>query len=275
MNAIINGTPVYYEQYGDGVPIICIHGFPEDHRAVSGCFEPVFQGVSGYRRLYLDLPGLGKSPANPLVENADDMLNTLFQFVEQVIGTEHFYLIGQSYGGYLSLGLTQQLPERIKGLYLLCPCVVASREHRTLTARTIIRDDGIALSADDNLADYEVFAQAATIITNATWERYKAEILPGLQCADKEFVERYQADGYGLSIESELKNIRFEKPTTFLMGRQDDCVGYRDAYELIECFPRASFEILDGAGHNLQIEQPCRFEDSVVDWLKRIEHSLS
>ena len=271
MQANINGTPIYYEQHGDGAPIICIHGFPEDHRAMTACFEPVFYGVNGFRRLYIDLPGLGKSPANPLIENADDMLNTLFQFIEQLLGSEHFFLMGQSYGGYLALGLAQQLPERIKGVYFLCPCVVAKRERRTLPARAVMKREDVALSADDDPMDFEEFTQTATVITNETWERYKTEILPGLKCADNVFVERYQGAGYGFSFESELKNICFAKPTTFLLGRQDECVGYQDAFHLLECFPCASFEIVDGAGHNLQIEQPSVFRNSVLGWLNRFE----
>lgn len=270
MQTNINGTPIYYEQYGEGEAILCIHGFPEDRRALAGCLEPIFDDISGYRRLYVDLPGLGKSPANPQIVNADDMLNTLFQFVEQVLRNEHFYLVGQSYGGYLALGLAQQLPKHIMGVYFLCPCVVTKRESRILPVRAVIKRDDVVLSHDDDPMDFEEFTQAATVITNATWQRYKTEVLPGLKCADEGFVERYQGDGYGFSFESELKAMHFVKPTTFLLGRQDDCVGYRDAFQLLECFPRASFQIVDGAGHNLQIEQPRIFRNSILDWLNAL-----
>lgn len=34
---------VYYECYGEGVPILMIHGWSVDHRLMKGCMEPVFQ----------------------------------------------------------------------------------------------------------------------------------------------------------------------------------------------------------------------------------------
>jgi pimeloyl-ACP methyl ester carboxylesterase len=63
----------------------------------------------------------------------------------------------------------------------------------------------------------------------------------------------------------------FKQPTLFLMGRQDATVGYRDAWAIIENYPRATFAILDQAGHNLQIEQERLFEELVGEWLARVK----
>ena len=59
------------------------------------------------------------------------------------------------------------------------------------------------------------------------------------------------------------------------MGRQDATVGYRDAWELIENYPRGTFAILDRAGHNLQIEQEGLFNALVNEWLDRVEETMS
>jgi pimeloyl-ACP methyl ester carboxylesterase len=55
-----------------------------------------------------------------------------------------------------------------------------------------------------------------------------------------------------------------------VLGRQDDHVGYRDQWDLLEHYPRASFAVLDRAGHNLQQEQPVLFEALVEEWLDRV-----
>lgn len=44
-----------------------------------------------------------------------------------------------------------------------------------------------------------------------------------------------------------------------------------DAWSLIEHYPRATFAVLDMAGHNLQIEQSDMFNTLVHNWLERIE----
>jgi len=66
----------------------------------------------------------------------------------------------------------------------------------------------------------------------------------------------------------------FSRPSLFLLGRQDSSVGYKDALNLMEYYPRGTFTILDIAGHNLQIEQPQLFNSLVNEWLDRIEELL-
>jgi pimeloyl-ACP methyl ester carboxylesterase len=55
------------------------------------------------------------------------------------------------------------------------------------------------------------------------------------------------------------------------MGRQDHVCGYREAYQLLDNYPRASFAILDGAGHVLPFEQKTLFRALVSEWLDRVE----
>ena len=40
---------------------------------------------------------------------------------------------------------------------------------------------------------------------------------------------------------------------------------------LLEDYPRATFAILDTAGHNLQIEQEEVFNSLFLNWLERVE----
>jgi len=47
-------------------------------------------------------------------------------------------------------------------------------------------------------------------------------------------------------------------------------VGYSDAWRRIEHYPRASFAVLDAAGHNILSEQDDLCAALVADWLRRI-----
>jgi pimeloyl-ACP methyl ester carboxylesterase len=64
---------------------------------------------------------------------------------------------------------------------------------------------------------------------------------------------------------------KFEKPSLFLLGRQDSAVGYKDAWSIIEKYPRSTFAIVDKAGHSLQIENEKLFNSLVCEWLTRVE----
>lgn len=270
MEHYINGAQIFFEEYGSGKPILCLHGFPEDHTVMLGCVEPIFRHKTGYRRIYLDLPGMGKSSVMPTVRNADDILEVLKKFIDQVIGDENFMIIGQSYGAYLSLGLLSQLQEKIDGVFLLCPCVVADKSSRKLPEKQVIYSDPNLINKNKHNADFQDFLEYAVVVTEEVWERYKKEVLPGLQLANSVFIEKYQKQGYSLS-QPEFENIQYEKPASIITGRQDNCVGFLDALALTSNFTRATFAVVDSTGHNLQLERPNLFDMYLEDWISRVD----
>ena len=75
------------------------------------------------------------------------------------------------------------------------------------------------------------------------------------------------------SFDVDKLNNKFDKPTLILLGRQDNCVGYKDAWNILENFPRATFAVLDRAGHSLQIEQEELFNSLINEWLVRVNES--
>ena len=261
----VKGIPLYYEEYGEGRPLLCIHGYSVDHRAMSGCLEPFFRQSSECRRIYLDLPGMGKSPAPPWLKNADDMLDVLTAFIGEVIGDKDFLVIGQSYGGYLAQGLIHKMKHKVAGAFLLCPVIEADISKRTLPEHQV-------LYIEENFTATEEFIGMAVVANTPIYEAYKREMLTGLQAADKDFVTRYRKEGYAFSFHEALKGLRFDKPTTFLTGRQDAVTGYADVLGLLENYPRATFAVLDCAGHLLQTESNVLFALHVHDWLRRISY---
>ncbi len=62
MLADVNGIPVHYAQHGSGMPVLALHGAGVDHREIMAALEPLFANRPGYRRLYPDLPGMGRTP---------------------------------------------------------------------------------------------------------------------------------------------------------------------------------------------------------------------
>ncbi len=75
MEVTVKGLPVYYEEYGEGTPVLMLHGNPVDHRHMMADLEPVFGQRPGWRRLYLDLPGQGRTPAPDWLNNLDQILD--------------------------------------------------------------------------------------------------------------------------------------------------------------------------------------------------------
>ena len=67
----------------------------------------------------------------------------------------------------------------------------------------------------------------------------------------------------------------FGEPALFLLGRQDHVVGYRDAWKILEHFPRATYAVLDQAGHVPSVEQVQLERALISEWLDRVEASAS
>ena len=268
----IKDMSIYYEIHGEGKPVICIHGYTVDHNLMKSCLEPVFKDEkTPYKRIYIDLPGMGKTKAAPWLKNADIMLDILLDFINYATGGENFLLAAESYGCYLSMGILKKLSHQTDGVFFLAPCIISDYTKRTLPLESTVYSEKITDSAEFE-EEIKEFGEMAVIVTNDTWTDYKNNILPSIKSADKDFLTFYRENGYGFSFEDDFGSLVYSKPSAIITGRQDDSVGYKDMLRLLDNFPRAGFSILDGAGHNLQIEQPELFREHFRNWLKRTRY---
>ncbi len=273
MECCVKGISVYYEVIGHGKPLLMIHGFYPDHRLMKGCMEPIFEGDSGYKRIYFDLPGMGKTKAESWISNSDVMLDIVLAFIDQVIPGENFLLAGESYGGYLSRGIIARIPERVDGLLMICPLIIPDASKRKLPEKQVILRNAALLSGLDAEAA-EKYSSISVVQSEETWHRFRDGVLPGLRLADTEFLESLRSSGYGFSFDIEKHDRRFDKPALMLLGRQDSGVGYKDAWDILDNYPRATFAVLDRAGHCLESEQHEIFNCMVSEWLHRVEEYL-
>ncbi|MBU3128722.1 alpha/beta fold hydrolase [Clostridium tagluense] len=272
MECKIKNISINYEVIGSGKPIIMIHGYHVDHRLMTGCMEPIFNNRDGYKRIYIDLPGMGKSKSENWIINSDVMLDILIRFIEKIIPNESFLLAGESYGGYLARGIVHKMKDRVEGLFLLCPSIIADSKKRNIPPHIILKRDDELLSQLEP-SDVEGFSSIHVVQSKEVWYRYRDEILPGLKVADNDFLLNLQENGYAFSFDVDRLKEKFNKPTLMLLGRQDSSVGYKDSWSILDNYPRATFAVLDRAGHNLQIEQVELFNSLVTEWILRVDES--
>jgi len=266
MRCNVKNLEVNYEVYGEGIPIIIIHGMTPDHRLMTGCMEPLFENKEGYKRIYLDLPGMGKTKGESWITNTDIVLDIVIEFINTVIPDESFLLAGESYGGYLSRGIICKLGHRVDGVLLLCPAVISNMDDRILPKHIVLKRDEELLSQLEPF-EAEKFDAIQVVQSKEIWERYRDEILSGIKIVDRSFLDNLCKDGYGFSFQLDEE---FDKPAVIILGRQDSSVGYKDAWSILDNYPRATFAVLDKAGHNLQIEQVGLFNSLVNEWLERV-----
>ena len=266
----IKGIRIHYEVIGEGTPVVMLHGWGPDLRLMKGCMEPVFSGGhSGYMRIYPDLPGMGQSGKGDFITGSDAMLDVILEFIDTVIPGKSFLLAGESYGGYLARGVIHKMRERVLGLLLICPLVDPLTQRETSPPHIVLeRDERMFASLSPE--DREFFDGPDTVQTERVWNAYKDDVLPGLKTADFDFLSSRLGKSVPFSFEVDSSANRYDRPGLFVAGRQDCFVGYRDLWTIIENYPRASFVLLDKAGHNLQIEQDRLFRECVSEWLDRV-----
>jgi pimeloyl-ACP methyl ester carboxylesterase len=267
----VDGLGIYYETYGEGIPVLMIHGFGIDHHVMIGCMEPVFRGRPGYKRIYFDLPGMGQTKATDAIVNTDQMLDAVIQFAEKVVPTGCFMVAGESYGGYLARGLVYRMADRLDGLLLICPVIVADKKKRTLPPRTVFSRDETLL-ADIEPGTRAFFERMLVLQDKRRWERFQEDILPGTEAEDRAFTKRLMETGYAFSFDVDRLERPFEKPSLLLAGRQDASVGWKDMLEIVDNYPHGTFAVLDRAGHGLEVEQQTVFECLVNEWLDRTDN---
>ena len=263
---------LYYETYGEGKPLLMMHGYGVDHHLMTGCMEPLFAERNGWKRIYPDLPGMGRTRLNEKewLRNSDQMLEIVMDFIQTVLPGQNFAVAGESYGGYLARGLVKRIPDRLDGLLLICPCIIPDRMQRDLPPPRVLHADP-QLLARLGATERTEFEAMAVVQNEYTWHRFRDEIMPGVRLADEAFLTGLQRDGYGFSFPVDDLAQPFARPALILAGRQDGVVGYRDAWRILANFPRATFAVLDKAGHNLQIEQAGLFQTLAAEWLDRLE----
>jgi pimeloyl-ACP methyl ester carboxylesterase len=115
--------------------------------------------------------------------------------------------------------------------------------------------------------------QGAVVQSRDVLEALVRDYAPPSELCDQDVLGgiRPHSEKYGLSLDVDAHVEPFPAPTLILAGRQDAAVGYRDAWEILENYPRATFVVLDRAGHLLPVDQQRLFRALVSEWLDRVE----
>ena len=258
MEARAGEVAIHYVEHGAGRPVLVLHGAGVDHREAEACFESVFDGVAGFRRIYPDLPGMGRTAAPDGLRSAEDVLDTLLEFAKVVTsGTPHL-LIGHSAGAYYAQAMASRAPEQVAGLVLVCPFLPGLRDvpgHRAVVGSGDIGDDA--------------FRSYFVIHTPEMLERYDRYVAPAAALVDQAALERF-GERWELAPN---RGPAYAGPTLIVAGRLDSTVGYAAAVDLVDHYRHASLAVIDDAGHALPHEQPGLLRVLVAEWLARVERA--
>lgn len=242
MQRTVRGVQFHYADLGQGRPLFMLHGSPGDHRGPRDDLEPAFRDRAGWQRIYPDLPGHGRSPGSTGIADMDDYVAAVERFVSEVAGGRPVVLGGVSFGAYLALAVARRRPRRVAGLLLSVPEIHHSPKEDRLD---------------------QAWAPRASPSTAAHLPR-------GRYVEDTRWLSRLP----WRDVSAPLYTIRpvIPAPTLLLFGRQDAPFLAATLWKSLAGFPRATFAILDGAGHGLWRDRGWLARALVRDWLERVEN---
>lgn len=272
MEVMVKSLPVYYEEYGTGIPILMLHGTPVDHRWMAANMERVFHNRTGWRRIYPDLPGHGKTPGAEWLNTMDDILEILVEFIQAVAPNQRFVVAGLSYGGYLARGMVYRSGSMIDGVALWIPQVETDKTKLQAPAHQVLVEDDKFKAA---LTPQTSFLPEMAVVERVeTIEWFQTYGQPAFALTDWAFLNKI-GDLSSFSFPVDQLPAPFPGPALLVTGRQDSMVGYMSAWEILDNYPRGTFAVLDRAGHFLDLEQTPLLEALTGEWLNRVEEYIA
>ncbi|GAP94454.1 alpha/beta fold hydrolase [Leptolyngbya sp. NIES-2104] len=253
----LNTVPAAYFEVGGGTPIIMLHGFMGE----ASCWLPLSEQLkSNFRCIGLDLLGFGQS-ARPMIRY--DIAKEV-AFLRQVVETlklESFYLLGHSFGGWVSAAYALQYP--VKGLILAAPAGIrddsfAGRyDHlRPILWETPAIDWGLELIKP--IAN--LFGQEKTI-GQIAWMRRELTTQPA---ARSFLVDRLRPEDAIDTVEKEIH--RLTVPTLVITGDRDETIPLWHSETYANEIPNAKLVILPNADHSLPQKFSLQLATQITQW---------
>lgn len=270
----INGMNTHYHEEGSGdETIILIHGSGPGVSAFANWRLVIPRLSESYHVFAPDIIGFGET------DKPSDHHYTMELWVEHLI---HFieavsdkpvYLIGNSFGGALSLHIAHRRPDLVKKLILMGS---VGMNHPISEGLDRVWGYEPSLESMRELIKLFSYNQDAANNEELVRLRYEASIRPDVKEA---FAAMFPAPRQQrldeMALEDEqIKRINVE--TLIFHGLNDQVIPIKEtSYRLIELLPNAQLHVFTKCGHWTQIEKTEPFIDTILTFIKKSNTPIS
>lgn len=236
-----DGTRLHYIAQGSGDrKVLFIHG----NLANTIWWEQTLANLpSGYEGVALDLPGSGESPETGVRHTMEYFAGLASEFTE-LLGWQHFFLVGHSMGGGVSQVLTLNHPEKVRKLVLLD--AMAGDGFHTIFNRGLDR-------MEQAMQDKALLGMAIRVIAPMCRdEAILARITEAAAKASRQVFLEQPVTMHESNWMDRLGEIRC--PTLFLHGDKDVFVPPEGSERTAQAIPGCVFKYLKDCGHTPMLE---------------------
>jgi len=263
-----NGIGIYYEEAGQGRPLVWSHGFA----CGAKMWEPQVARFSDrYRVITYDVRGHGASDAPESSEaysqphSVEDLAGLLDH-----LGVARACVGGLSMGGNIALNFGLAYPDRVDGL-IIADTGAGSDDPDGWRAKTaawadLLEARGLEAAADVMLADplFARYAAQGPEAARQTRTLLMSHRSHGLAQTHRGVLPRRPSI---YALEDRLKAL--DVPALVIVGEHDEpCV--KVSHYLTDTLPRAELVVIKGVGHLTNLEDPATFNAAVERFLAQL-----
>jgi pimeloyl-ACP methyl ester carboxylesterase len=262
--ANIRGIEMAYDDEGAGPSVLLLHGYPFNRSLWREQAEFLSER---YRVITPDLRGLGETGrADEAAATMDEMARDVAALLEH-LDVRRAVVGGLSMGGYVALAFYRRFPLRARALVLSDTRPQSdtdeARRNRAEQAQTIL-NDGMEAIADGFLTK---------VLTPATLAGRPAVVARVRRMITSTDPHGAAAALHGMAARTDHTDFLplILAPALIVVGSEDKLTPPEDA-ELMHREIRGSrLEIIEGAAHVSNIEQPAQFNRALADFLHTLQ----
>lgn len=236
-------TPIYIEEKGAGKPVVLLSGGPGLN---PNYVYPIHENLSTQvRSIILHQRGTGKT----VMPTIDSLSLSLDKYVEDLealrmhLGVKKLILIGQSWGGMLSMEYCSRYPEKVEKLILVgsgSPSMNFANYFSDNINGRLLPEDLQEKPGLKRIWPGYFFDRSAAMNSKAKTDFSTINGQPG--------INKIMVSDYAAKEEKRLLNLKKYKGQAFIIQGYQDPVGFA-AYEIKTHIPQASLLFVKQSGH--------------------------
>ncbi len=264
MHIQLGHTRLNYVERGlpQGPPIIFLHGFPFNHTMWDDQMMALPQEI---RAVAYDLRGHGSSEVGDGQYFLEYFVDDLFALMDH-LGIGRAALCGLSMGGYIALRAAQREPQRFMGLVLADTRSEADTNEGKLKRAAqalMVREKGVEAFASEFL---KAVLTPETLQSNGAVTEKVRGMITGNTVSG--IVGTLLALATRTDTTAGLPTITM--PTLVLVGAKDTITPPDAARSLHSRIPGSELEVISGAAHMSNMENPGAFNAALLKFVKHL-----
>ncbi|OGZ75673.1 MAG: hypothetical protein A3G45_03310 [Candidatus Staskawiczbacteria bacterium RIFCSPLOWO2_12_FULL_37_15] len=253
MEIIAGGIKTNYMTFGEGKPLIILHGWGSASDRWIKEAEIISKGhaLSGaeeFKIIIPDLPGFGASDKLTMPWTVNDYVKWFEEFTKN-LGIENFNLLGYSFGGALAVKISVKYPQRAQKLFLVAAAIIRKKT----VPKNFFAKISKFIKLFYFLPYYSFFRKAV----------YKFII----KKSDYVYTEGIMKTTYLNVVSNDIFfDLPFIKvPTIIIWGDKDQSVPVENARLINEKIKKSKLIIIPGADHLLHKKLPELLAEKIVE----------